>query len=274
MEVDVLTPALGAELKVDLNTIDDNTVNALYDALMKYKVLVLRDQQLTPESHVNLGRAFGELDVPHPVYQNHDTIPEITVLDNDGSRPPDTNDWHKDLTFRPEPPFLSILYALDVPATGGDTLYANMALAYRTLPSGLQSELAGMSAIHDIGTFRNDYLGPERDVAAVDQALLDNGSAVHPVVGVHPVTGEKYLDINRSFTVHIVDMLKTESDRLLQYLYSHIDQPEHQLRIRWQQYTAVFWDNRVTQHYALADYLPARRIMNRVTVTNDKRAAA
>ena len=274
MKIERLTPALGAEIDIDLGNITAEGAQAVYDALMAHQVVFFRDQQMTPAQHIELAKHFGEIDVPHPVYQNHPEIPAITVLENDASRPPDTNDWHKDLTFRESPPFMSILYAKTVPATGGDTLWANMALAYENLPPHMRDMLETLEAVHDIGCFRNDYLGKESDIQAMNDGVHSNGAWVHPVIGTHPVTGDKYINVNRSFTQHIVGMLKAESDRLLDYLYSHIDQPEHQVRFRWRDNSVAIWDNRVTQHYALADYLPDYRCMNRVTVNSDRRAVS
>ena len=274
MNIELLTPALGAEIDIDLGNITRQDAQAVYDALMAHQVVFFRNQTMTPEQHITLAGHFGEIDVPHPIYQNHPAIPAITVLENDADHPPDTNDWHKDLTFRESPPFMSILYAQKVPETGGDTLWANMALAYERLTPHLRTMLETLEAVHDIGCFKNDYLGPESNIQAMNEGVQANGAWVHPVVDTHPVTGAKYINVNRSFTHHIVGMLKAESDRLLQYLYSHIDQPEHQVRFRWRDHSVAIWDNRVTQHYALADYLPGYRCMNRVTVTSDRRATS
>ena len=274
MNIELLTPALGAEIDIDLGNITRQDAQAVYDALMAHQVVFFRNQTMTPEQHITLAGHFGEIDVPHPIYQNHPAIPAITVLENDADHPPDTNDWHKDLTFRESPPFMSILYAQKVTETGGDTLWANMALAYDRLTPHLRTMLETLEAVHDIGCFRNDYLGPESNIQAMNEGVQENGAWVHPVVDTHPVTGAKYINVNRSFTQHIVGMLKAESDRLLQYLYSHIDQPEHQVRFRWRDHSVAIWDNRVTQHYALADYLPGYRCMNRVTVTSDRRATS
>ncbi|MDA8796868.1 TauD/TfdA family dioxygenase [Luminiphilus sp.] len=274
MNIELLTPALGAEIDIDLGNITPQDAQAVYDALMAHQVVFFRNQTMTPEQHITLAGHFGEIDVPHPIYQNHPVIPAITVLENDADHPPDTNDWHKDLTFRESPPFMSILYAKKVPETGGDTLWANMALAYDRLTPHLRTMLETLEAVHDIGCFRNDYLGADSNINAMNEGVRNNGAWVHPVVDTHPVTGAKYINVNRSFTQHIVGLLKAESDRLLQYLYSHIDQPEHQVRFRWRDHSVAIWDNRVTQHYALADYLPGYRCMNRVTVTSDRRATS
>ncbi len=168
MKIEPLTPALGAEIDIDLGNITTDGAQAVYDALIAHQVVFFRDQQMMPEQHIELAKHFGDIDVPHPVYQNHPEIPAITVLENDANRPPDTNDWHKDLTFRESPPFMSILYAEKVPVTGGDTLWANMALAYENLAPHMRDMLQTLEAVHDIGCFRNDYLGKESNIQAVN----------------------------------------------------------------------------------------------------------
>lgn len=273
------TPTIGATLRFDLagalragGAAKREAIEQVYAALIDHLVVFIEGVDLTPAEQVDFAVQFGALDVPHPVYQTLEGCPEIVELENDGDRPPDTNDWHTDLTFRPNPPFMSILYAKQVPKTGGDTLWANLYAVYDALPDHMKALLQDQSAIHDIGTFRNDFLGPELDVLAVNQALLDTGSAVHPVIQTHPVTGRPFLYVNPSFTQHIVGLKKSESDRLLRYLYDHANQPEFQVRYHWQAQSLALWDNRVTQHYAVADYLPNYRKMHRVTVINDLRS--
>ena len=273
------TPTIGATLRFDLagalragGAAKREAIEQVYAALIDHLVVFIEGVDLTPAEQVDFAVQFGALDVPHPVYQTLEGCPEIVELENDGDRPPDTNDWHTDLTFRPNPPFMSILYAKQVPKTGGDTLWANLYAVYDALPDHIKALLQDQSAIHDIGTFRNDFLGPELDVLAVNQALLDTGSAVHPVIQTHPVTGRPFLYVNPSFTQHIVGLKKSESDRLLRYLYDHANQPEFQVRYHWQAQSLALWDNRVTQHYAVADYLPNYRKMHRVTVINDLRS--
>ena len=247
-------------------------IEHVYEALIAHLVIFIEDQHLTPAEQVDFALQFGGLDVPHPVYQTLKGCPEIVELENDGDRPPDTNDWHTDLTFRPNPPFMSILYAKQVPQTGGDTLWSNLYAVFDALPDDLKALLRGQSAIHDIGTFRNDFLTDTMDVKAVNQGLFDTGSAVHRIVQTHPVTHREFLYVNPSFTQHIVGFKKSESDRLLRYLYDHANQPEFQVRYRWRPNSLALWDNRVTQHYAIADYLPEYRKMHRVTVINDLRS--
>jgi taurine dioxygenase len=153
---------------------------------------------------------------------------------------------------------------------GGDTLWASMSAVYESLSPGWKSDLEDLYAIHDMGTFRNDYLR-KGGVAAVDKALAEVGSAVHPVIASHPVTGLKYLNVNQSFTRNIVDLTQGSSDEILQYLYQHVRRPEFQVRFRWENDSVAIWDNRITQHYAVCDYLPSRRHMQRVTINNDRR---
>ncbi|HJO02687.1 MAG TPA: TauD/TfdA family dioxygenase [Acidobacteriota bacterium] len=273
LRVDRLTPIIGAEIGgVDLSApIDTATVDAVYDALMEHLVIFFRDQEITPESHLRFAECFGELDGPHPVYPHVEGFPSITLLENDAQRPPDTDDWYTDLTFKSDPPFAAVLFAHTVPTSGGDTLWTNMYAAYEAMPEDMRSLVDGSSAVHDMGAFRNDYVA-KGGVESLNAAMANVGSAVHPVAPTHPVTGRRFLNVNRSFTRQILGLQQAESDRLLAYLFGHIDCPEFQVRFRWGPHSMAMWDNRVTQHYAVADYLPHYRRMHRVTVIKDKRA--
>ena len=271
--IDPLTPAIGAEISgVDLTQpLEESMFDAIYQALLDYQVIFFRNQAISPQAHIEFAESFGELDSPHHVYPHVQGFNEIVLLENDEKRPPDTNDWHTDLTFKPNPPFASILHAQEVPATGGDTIWASMYAAYDALPDDIKKRCAELSAVHDMGSFRNDYIDDTGDTSALNEAMTKVGSAVHPVIKQHPITGKSYLYVNQSFTNHIVNMTTAESDRLLQYLFNHIESPEFQVRFRWQPDSIAMWDNRVTQHYAVADYLPHYRRMHRITVVNDKR---
>lgn len=274
MRIERLTAAIGAEVHdvVLSGDLDAATLDEIYDTLNKHLVLFFRDQDLSPEAHYQFARTFGELAEPHPIYPHLPGFDRVVLLENDGERPPDTDDWHTDLTFQPDPPFLSILHAREVPETGGDTLWANMYRAFETLPPEIQDLASRLEAVHDMGAFRNAYLGDNNDIEALNAALAEVGSAVHPVAPKHPVTGKRLLFVNRSFTQHIKGMLKAESDRLLEYLFAHIETPNNQVRFRWTKGAVAMWDNRCTQHFAVADYLPAYRRMHRVIVNSDRRA--
>jgi taurine dioxygenase len=272
MEFLPVTGALGAFVSgVDLSgPLTDAEVEELYQGLILHEVLFFRDQPLSPTSHLALAEALGEVDPGHPVYPHVEGFQSIVELIADADHPPDTEDWHKDLTFRAEPPFASILRAVSVPETGGDTLWTSMSAVYGGLSAGWKSDLQSLSAIHDMGTFRNDYY-QRGGLKAVDEALTEVGSAIHPVIDTHPVSGRKYLNVNQSFTRHILHKMQGPSDELLQYLFQQIRKPEYQVRLRWEDDTVAIWDNRITQHYAVCDYLPQRRHMQRVTVTSDRR---
>jgi taurine dioxygenase len=274
MRIEAVTAAIGAEVHgvVLSGGLEPAVLDEIYAALGEHLVLFFRDQDLSPEDQFEFAKTFGEPAQRHPVYPHLPGFDRVVLLENDGDRPPDTDDWHTDLTFQSKTPFLSILHAREVPETGGDTLWANMYKAFDTLPPEMQALASRLSAIHDMGAFRNQYLGEDHDIEALNAGLAEMGSAVHPVAPQHPVTGRQLLFVNRSFTQHIVGMLKAESDRLLEYLFSHIETPNIQVRFRWRKGSVAMWDNRCTQHFAVADYLPNYRRMHRVIVDTDCRA--
>ena len=276
MRIEPVTPTIGAEINgIDLSqALDTATLDQIYAALMKHLVLFFRDQSLSPQAQMEFATRFGTPVEPHPIYPHLPGFDRVVLLENDGDRPPDTDDWHTDLTFQRSPPFLSVLHAIDVPDTGGDTLWANMYAAFDALPVDIQRLVTKSSAVHDMGAFRNDYLGKDADIDALNEAMGKVGSAVHPMAPIHPTTGKRFLFVNRSFTQHVIGMRKVESDRLLQYLFGHIESPDLQVRFRWRKGSVAIWDNRTTQHFAVADYLPAYRRMHRVIIATDRRVDA
>ena len=188
-KVEAITPAIGAEISgVSLNKdLNSDTVEKIYNALIKHQVIFFREQNLTPESHLKLAKSFGDIDPGHPVYPHVEGFQSIVLLKNDANSKPDTNDWHKDFTFKSNPPFASILHGVSVPKVGGDTLWASMSAAYESLPKGWKEDLEGLEAIHDMGTFRNDFYR-EGGVDSVNSALKKVGSAVHKVIETHPIS--------------------------------------------------------------------------------------
>jgi len=272
LKVTPLTPSIGAIIsEVSLNKdLNSETIEQIYSALIKHQVIFFRDQNISPESHLKLAESLGEIDPGHPVYPHVEGHQSIVLLKNDENNKPDTNDWHKDLTFKPNPPFASILHGVKVPKVGGDTLWASMSAAYDKLPNGWKAHLEELEAIHDMGTFRNDFY-KEGGIDSVNNALKKVGSAVHKVIETHPISGLKYLNVNQSFTRNIVNESQGPSDHILQFLFQHISKPEFQVRFHWEDNSVAIWDNRITQHYAVFDYLPEFRHMQRVTVINDKR---
>ncbi len=272
LKVIQLTPSIGATIsEISLNKdLNSETIELIYSALIKHQVIFFRGQDISPENHLKLAESLGEIDPGHPVYPHVEGYQSIVLLKNDVNNRPDTNDWHKDLTFKSNPPFASILHGVKVPKVGGDTLWASMSAAYDALPNGWKEQLEGLEAIHDMGTFRNDFY-KEGGIDSVNSALKKVGSAVHKIIETHPISGLKYLNVNQSFTRNIINESQGPSDHILQFLYQHISKPEFQVRFHWEDNSIAIWDNRITQHYAVCDYLPELRHMQRVTVINDKR---
>lgn len=267
IEIRKSTPRIGAEVfGVDLSKpLDDQQFQALHDALMDHLVLFFRHQKLNEQQHKSFGSRFGKLHV-HPAAPalNADHPEIFAVHADEKSTHVAGEDWHSDVSCDAEPPMGSILHLTQVPPDGGgDTLFANMYLAYETLSEPIKKMLSGMRAVHEGERFyRGRY--------AVNDAGKTYPRSEHPVVRTHPVTRKKCLFVNRVFTTRIVDVTKNESDALLEMLYRHIETPEFSVRFRWQPDSIAFWDNRCTQHQALWDYYPNRRYGHRVTICGDK----
>ena len=241
----------------------------LHELLMEHQVLVFPERTWTPTDLADLGRSFGDLAPRHHDYVTHPDDGDVVVLEWGGERRPDAAEWHADLTYRTEPPFASILEAVEVPRVGGDTLWASMYSVHDSLSEGLRSELAELSAVHDLGAFRgSSWLAGGQ--AALEDAIHRAGVAVHPIIAHHPVTGRPYLNVSESFTRWVIGHSAPESQRLLTMLFDAINRPDHHMRLRWRPGMVAIWDNRGTQHYAVADYLPHRRVMHRVAVATDR----
>jgi len=275
LPIDVIRigPTIAAEIRgVDFSqAVDRPTADAIADALMRHKVLVFRGADLTPARHVAFGRMFGALTV-HPFVPHLDDHPEVIVLDNHKDNPVFSTDvWHSDETFREVPPMGSILRCIRRPPAGGDTLWADMAAAFAGLSDRMQHFLSGLEAVHDFQNFRRlyDRLPPKEKHAKLARMEEELPNPTHPVVRTHPVTGERILFVNEQFTVAIKGMREDESRALLAFLFEQPRIPEYQFRVRWEPGDMVFWDNRPTQHYAVNDYYPERRTMQRVTIKGE-----
>jgi taurine dioxygenase len=270
-EVEPIGPTIGAEIRgLDLRQpLGAETLRAFEAALIKHKIIYLRDQPLTTAQHVALGRLFGELEV-HP-FRPEGEFPEIMVLDNHKDNPVLSTDvWHSDTTFRECPTKYSILRCLEIPRTGGDTIWADMCAAYDGLSAALKTMIDGLNAVHDFKNFRALFTNSEDDRQRLRQMEALYPNPTHPVVRTHPVTGRKALFVNRQFTLRINGLKEGESQALLELLYEQAHMPEYQFRLRWKPHTIAFWDNRSTQHYAANDYYPNRRHMERVAVIGDR----
>jgi taurine dioxygenase len=275
-----ITPGIGVEIAgVQLSQIGDDDFARLHQALLDRLVIVLRDQQLSPEDHLAFAGRFGELEPPHPVFAHLPDHPQVSVLETRGNEGIYNDEWHTDVTFRTRPALGSILYARIVPEEGGDTLWANMYAAYEALSPAIKRTIEGLSAVHDIcgggpygrtANFRESLLARPDGLQRLGEIQREFPPMTHPVVRVHPETGRKALYVNRSFTTHIEGLSKLESAWLLGLLLEHVEQVSFQMRHRWRANDLVMWDNRCTQHLAVSDYAPAHRLMHRVTVQGDQ----
>lgn len=271
-----ITAAIGGEVTgVDLRTIDGDALAAIRAALLDRLVLVFPKQSLAPAEHLAFAGRFGELEPPHPVFAHLPEHPQVSVLENRDGVGVNNDEWHTDVSFRACPALGSVLHARIVPATGGDTLWANMYAAYDDLAEPLRLAISGLRAIHDIcgggpygrvASFRDIVLASADGPGRLAEIERDFPPVSHPVVRTHPDTGRRALFVNRSFTTRIEGLSKLESSWLLGLLLEHAEQTTFQMRHRWQADDVIVWDNRCTQHLAVADYGPAHRLMHRVTV--------
>lgn len=270
-----LTPAIGAEISgIDLSDdLSNEQLNQIYDELIRHNVIFFRNQKISPEVHINIAKSFGTIEEPHPIYPHVEGFPEIVLLENNKNNPPDTDEWHTDVTFKSDPPFASILYSKVIPPVGGDTLWCSLSKIYEALPVDMKKYLETLRAIHDMGDFRNNYMQEDNFESAkkLNRGFEEFGHAVHSVVKTHPVSKKKFLYVNPGFTSQIVGMSSPDSNNLLTYLFNLMSKPEFQIRFQWTPDTLAIWDNRCTMHYAIGDYMPHQRVMNRITISNDKR---
>ena len=273
LNIAALGPYIGAQVSnVDLTrSLSDAQFEQLYHALLRHQVLFLRDQPITPHQQRALAARFGDLHI-HPVYPHAEGVEEIIVLDTHQDNPPDNDNWHTDVTFIETPPAVAILASKLLPESGGDTLWASGIAAYETLSAPIKTLLEGLHAEHDFKKSFQEYKyrRSEEEHQRWQQAVAKHPPVQHPVVRTHPVSGRKALFVNEGFTTRIVELSEKESDAVLALLYAHATKPEFQVRWRWQPNDVAIWDNRVTQHYANADYYPARRVMQRATVLGDR----
>ncbi len=268
-----VTPAIGALIEgVDLSKeLAQPEVDRLAELLVQHQVLFFRDQPLTPQQQVQFARRFGTLHV-HPIYPVLPELPEILVLDTHKDFLPDNDNWHTDVTFSETPPMAGILSAKQMPSAGGDTLWSSCSAAYEALSEPMRRLLDGLTAQHSVAKsfpperWQSDPAFKER----YERAVAKHPPVNHPVVRTHPASGRKGLFVNGGFTTHINELRPSESRNLLDFLDAHAGRPEFTVRWRWKVNDLVFWDNRVTQHYAVADYLPERRVVYRATVNGDK----
>ena len=279
IKVEPLTCAIGAQLSnVDLGVAsrDPALVAEIRALLLKHRVLFFRDQDITRAEHVAFARQFGELE-DHPVAGSDPENPGLVRIYKNPDQPNDRyeNSWHADATWREKPQFGAVLRCVECPPVGGDTMWANMVLAYEKLPEHVKTQIAGLRARHSIeATF-----GAAMPIEKRHALRAQYPDAEHPVVRTHPETGEKILFVN-AFTTHFTNFHTPEHVRvgqdytqgmsqLLQYLINQAAIPEYQVRWRWKPNSMAMWDNRATQHYAVMDYPPCHRKMERAGIVGE-----
>ena len=272
MKIRRLSYALGVEIiDVDISQpLDDAVFAQIHDAFLRYSVLLFRGRALTSEQHVAFARRFGEVDPNTDALVNrHPQIPEIMRLHYPGTKSGDPSAsyqgefWHTDLSFKPNPPAATLLRALEVPEVGGDTMFANMYLAYEQLSDGMKALIADVHAVHAGGGNRIDRSTPERFAETVRQ-----NRTAQPLARIHPETGRKSLYLCDARNVKcLAGMTATESAPLLQFLVEHSTREQFCYRHQWQVDDLLVWDNRCLMHRALGDYDRSQaRNMERSTV--------
>ena len=270
-----MSPTIGAVVAgVSMaDAVDAELFQELNRALLEWKVLFFRDQHLTHAQHSGFAANWGALE-SHPFIRRTDAqpegTPEVVRFEKGPKMAGFENTWHSDVTWRINPSLGSILRAIELPEIGGDTLWADMGAAYDGLSDSMKERIDGLVAVHDwVNTF-----GRGMDPETRDSLRPDFPAVEHPVVRAHPETGRKTLYVNQAFTQHIVGLDPVESSELLAFLYNQAAFPEYQCRLTWRVGDVAFWDNRSTQHYAVSDYFPQRRVMERITIVGDRPVAS
>lgn len=264
-----LGATIGAELHgVDLTAeLPDAVIDEIRQALHAYKVIFFRRQPLTAAQHVAFARRFGDLEL-HPFIPSNTDQPELVRFAKSADIGGFENGWHHDVTWRECPSMGAVLHAIEVPATGGDTLFADMYAAYEGLDDATRAQIDTLTAVHDYVQVFGYMIPPDRQAAMRKKYPL----VEHPVVCTHPATGRPHLYVNRFFASHIVGMEPDESTALIDRLSRQADILEYQCRFRWEPDAVAFWDNRAVQHYAASDYWPDVRVMERASIIGPRPA--
>lgn len=265
-----ISGTLGAELSgVDLSAnLSDGVIAQIRAALVEHQVIFFRDQTLTPAQQVDFGKRFGPLNI-HPYVAGMADHPEVMeIIKEPADKTNFGGGWHSDTSFLERPAIGSILYAIEIPEWGGDTLFASQAAAYDALTPGLKATLEGLNAVHSAGREYSaaGHSAQKRGSMSVVEAEGAVGEFIHPVVLTHPENGRKALYVNPAFTMRFEGWSARESKPLLDFLFDHCRQEARTCRFAWTPGSVAFWDNRSVWHYALNDYPGQRRHMRRVTV--------
>ena len=266
-EVRQVGATLGGIVKgLDLSTpLADAVFEELARAWVDYKVLFFRNQRLTAEQHIAFARRFGELEV-HPFLHNNDELPELVRFAKDADTGGYENGWHHDVTWREAPSKGAVLRAIQVPETGGDTLFCDMHAAYEGLSDDVKDRIEGLVAEHDYKqAFGHTITGDDAAAMRKRYPVVE-----HPVVIHHPISSQRLLYVNRFFTTRIIGLEPEESDALLVTLFAQANTLEYHCRFHWKPNSIAMWDNRAVQHYASSDYWPDGRVMERASIVGDR----
>lgn len=278
MRIQPITKAIGATVEgIDLNTgLTAAVADELYEALMKHHTLVFRKQDLKPEAHIALADSFGPVVPFHPFYPSIDGYAPIAVITDKQDSPPENDMWHSDLSATRQPPFGSVLRSKIIPPLGGDTLWCSMHAVYESLSPAMRRYLEGMEAAHELMSAYGhtlDWNKANNRAETLRNASPDELSVRHPVVMAHPSTGRPLIYVNGAYTARVIGVPEAESRRILETLYAISNNPHYSFRLHWEPDTVVIWDNYATQHLAVGDHYPQHRMVQRVTIADDRRAA-
>ncbi len=272
MNIQPLSPSLGSIIHgLNLSQpLTDDLLAELRAIWLDRQVIVLRGQSLSSDQYLAFARQLGTPDI-YPFLEGLENFPEITpVLKKETETVNFGGVWHSDTTYQPCPPMATMLYALDLPPVGGDTLFANQVLAYESLSSGLKDTLATLKVVCRPDKTAAISTRADRIAERGRDTSKDNLLGTHPVIRTHPETGKKALFVNQAHSCHFDGWSIPESDGLLEFLYAHQIREEFQCRHVWQKGDVALWDNRCTLHYPVNDYHGHRRLLHRITLKGDK----
>ncbi len=265
-DVRPLTVTIGAEVHgIDLASVDDDQLDELRKLWLDWKVLFFRDQHITQAQHVAFGRRFGELEV-HPFAPQDEDLPEIVRISSSAKSPYAASNWHSDVTWRECPSYGSILRGVEIPAVGGDTLFADAGEAYNRLSDEWKERVDDLVAVHDYTKVFGARVPEEKR----EEMREKYPSTRHPVIRTHPDTGAKTIYTNRAFVASIDGLDDVETKKVMSRLERAIMDPSVQCRFRWQNDSFAMWDNRAVQHCVSNDFWPETRVVERVTIVGDR----
>ena len=273
IKVEPTTGALGAEVTgVDLAAVDEATFEEIHRAWLQHQVLFFRDQRITPGQQAAFAECFGELDT----YPFIEALPDhphvIPIIKEKDTKMNFGGGWHSDMSYQEKPVRATMLYALEVPSRGGDTLFASMTVAYDALSTGMQDLLGGLNGVFTASKVHGAaglYDDADHPMTMKKDAQKADARFIHPIVRTHPDTGKKALYLDLPHVERLENMRVHESQPLMEFVYQHATQPQFTTRFRWRVGSLAIWDNRCVQHYALNDYPGERREMHRTTIKGD-----